>query len=135
MRRRRPSASMATPQLVEALRKDLGLDRPVLVRYFEWLGGFVHGDFGLSLPSKEPVVEIIGNRIQNTGMLALLIRRDPHSALAVARHRLRRPSRPAIRSLGGRHFARPDLDAGVRRRQPSGARPRRVSSAGFRRPR
>ena len=29
----------ATPQLVEALRKDLGLNRPVLVRYWEWLGG------------------------------------------------------------------------------------------------
>jgi peptide/nickel transport system permease protein len=62
----------ATPQLVEALRKDLGLDRPVLVRYLEWLHGFVRGDFGLSLPSKEPVANIIGNRIQNTGMLALL---------------------------------------------------------------
>jgi peptide/nickel transport system permease protein len=62
----------ATPQLVEALRKDLGLNRPVLVRYWEWLGGFVRGDFGLSLPSKEPVANIIGNRIENTGMLALL---------------------------------------------------------------
>ena len=37
----------ATPQLVEVLRKDLGLNRPVLVRYWEWLGGFVRGDFGL----------------------------------------------------------------------------------------
>ena len=62
----------ATPQLVEVLRKDLGLNRPVLVRYWEWLGGFVRGDFGLSLPSKEPVANIIGNRIENTGMLALL---------------------------------------------------------------
>jgi peptide/nickel transport system permease protein len=62
----------ATPQLVEALRNDLGLNRPVLVRYWEWLAGFVQGDFGLSLPSKEPVANIIGNRIQNTGLLALL---------------------------------------------------------------
>jgi peptide/nickel transport system permease protein len=62
----------ATPQLVAALRKDLGLDRPVLVRYGEWLGGFVRGDFGLSMPSKEPVANIIGDRIRNTGVLALI---------------------------------------------------------------
>ena len=62
----------ATPQLVAALRKDLGLDRPVLVRYGEWLAGFVHGDFGLSMPSKEPVANIIGDRIRNTGILALI---------------------------------------------------------------
>src|SRR5215470_16116062 len=61
----------ATPQLVAALRKDLGLDRPVLVRYGDWLAGFVRGDFGLSLPSKEPVINIVGDRIRNTGVLAL----------------------------------------------------------------
>ena len=62
----------ATPQLVAALRKDLGLDRPVLVRYRDWLAGFVQGDFGLSLPSKEPVANIIGDRVRNTGVLALM---------------------------------------------------------------
>jgi len=62
----------ATPQLVAALRKDLGLDRPVLVRYRDWLTGFVQGDFGLSLPSKEPVASIIGDRVRNTGVLALM---------------------------------------------------------------
>jgi peptide/nickel transport system permease protein len=61
----------ATPQLVAALRKDLGLDRPVLVRYGDWLAGFVQGDFGLSLPSKEPVIDIVGDRIRNTAVLAL----------------------------------------------------------------
>jgi peptide/nickel transport system permease protein len=62
----------ATPQLVAALRKDLGLDRPVLTRYREWLAGFIEGDFGLSMPSKEPVANIIGDRIRNTGVLALV---------------------------------------------------------------
>jgi peptide/nickel transport system permease protein len=62
----------ATPQLVAALRKDLGLDRPVLVRYGDWLAGFVQGDFGLSLPSKEPVASIVGDRVRNTGVLALI---------------------------------------------------------------
>jgi peptide/nickel transport system permease protein len=62
----------ATPQLVAALRKDLGLDRPVLARYGDWLAGFVRGDFGLSLPSKEPVINIVGDRVRNTGVLALI---------------------------------------------------------------
>jgi peptide/nickel transport system permease protein len=44
----------------------------VLVRYKEWLVGLVHGDFGLSLPSKEPVANIIGDHIRNTAVLALI---------------------------------------------------------------
>lgn len=62
----------ATPDLVAALRSDLGLDRPLMVRYWEWLSGFVQGDFGLSLPSKEPVASIIGNRVSNTAVLAAI---------------------------------------------------------------
>jgi peptide/nickel transport system permease protein len=62
----------ATPQLVAALRKDLGLNRPIMLRYGEWLVEFVQGDFGLSLPSKEPVANVIGDHIRNTGILALV---------------------------------------------------------------
>jgi peptide/nickel transport system permease protein len=62
----------ATPQLVAALRKDLGLDRPITVRYQEWVLGLVTGNLGLSLPSKEPVASIIGDRVRNTGTLALI---------------------------------------------------------------
>ncbi len=60
----------ATPQLVAALRNDLGLNRPIMLRYGEWLVEFVQGDFGLSLPSKEPVANVIGDHIRNTGLLA-----------------------------------------------------------------
>src|SRR5262245_36161911 len=38
----------ATPQAVANIRKELGLDRPVTTRYFEWLGGALRGDFGTS---------------------------------------------------------------------------------------
>lgn len=62
----------ATPQQVELLRREFGLDRPALHRYVEWLGGFVQGDFGLSLPSKQPVVSIIDSRVRNTAALAAL---------------------------------------------------------------
>lgn len=39
----------ATPEAVAAIRQDLGLDRPMVTRYLEWLGGAVQGDFGTSM--------------------------------------------------------------------------------------
>lgn len=38
----------ATPEAVKAIRDDLGLDRPLVTRYLEWLGGALQGDFGSS---------------------------------------------------------------------------------------
>ncbi|MGG7645307.1 ABC transporter permease [Rhodovulum sp. YNF3179] len=38
----------ATPEAVEAIRRDLGLDKPPITRYFDWLGGVLQGDFGTS---------------------------------------------------------------------------------------
>ena len=36
----------ATPAQQEILRHELGLDKPVVVQYFSWIGGILHGDFG-----------------------------------------------------------------------------------------
>ena len=60
----------ATPETVKALREDLGLDRPAVVRYFDWLGGAVQGDFGTSLANKRSVAEQLGPRFANTLFLA-----------------------------------------------------------------
>ena len=38
----------ATPDAVAAIRSDLGLDQPIVTRYFDWLGGAAQGDFGTS---------------------------------------------------------------------------------------
>lgn len=43
------AGEFATPEQVEQIRADLGLDRPWLTRYFDWLGGAVRGDLGDSL--------------------------------------------------------------------------------------
>ncbi|HAH13270.1 MAG TPA: ABC transporter permease, partial [Pantoea agglomerans] len=45
----------ATPETVAALRQQLGLDQPLLMRYFHWLTGMVQGDFGTSFASHLPV--------------------------------------------------------------------------------
>ncbi|MCL6600416.1 MAG: ABC transporter permease [Alicyclobacillus macrosporangiidus] len=54
----------------EALVQELGLDKPVAVRYVEWLEGAVHGNLGLSLDSQQPVMELIAQRFPNTLILA-----------------------------------------------------------------
>ena len=58
---------------VDALRKELGLDRPAYVQYLEWVGGIVtRGDFGSSYWTKQPIVEEFVQRFPVTLELAAL---------------------------------------------------------------
>lgn len=61
----------ATPEQVEALRRELGLDRPVLVQYFAWLVNAVQGDLGVSIFTGESVVHLVLSRMPVT--LAIMI--------------------------------------------------------------
>ena len=60
----------ATPETVEAFRKELKLDLPPHIRYVAWLKDFVQGDFGNSLANQRPVAELISWRFSNTLFLA-----------------------------------------------------------------
>ena len=62
----------ATPERLAALRAELGLDRPLLVRYGEWLLGFFTGDLGVSTSYKQPVWEILGAKFRLTLCLSLM---------------------------------------------------------------
>lgn len=62
----------ATEEAKAALRVELGLDRPVLVRYWDWLTGFVAGDFGTSYSYHMPVGEMLGEKLAITGLLTLI---------------------------------------------------------------
>ena len=64
--------TQATPEKIAALRSQLGLDRPVLERYFTWLGNFLHGDFGVSYSYNMSVHELLSGKIQITAALTLL---------------------------------------------------------------
>ncbi|HEY1667793.1 MAG TPA: ABC transporter permease, partial [Trebonia sp.] len=44
-----------TPQAAAQLNHELGLDKPLPLQYLDWLGGAVHGDFGTSVTTHEPV--------------------------------------------------------------------------------
>src|ERR1700724_4010986 len=61
----------ATPQDVERIRQSLGLDRPFLVRFSEWVGQILHGDLGTSIFTNLPVAALIGQRIEPT--LSLMV--------------------------------------------------------------
>ncbi|MDR1450152.1 MAG: ABC transporter permease [Propionibacteriaceae bacterium] len=50
----------ATPEALEALRHDWGLDRPAVIRYASWLGGLLHGDLGASYLTGRPAAAEIG---------------------------------------------------------------------------
>lgn len=60
----------ATPELLDNMRQQLGLNRPPVERYFSWLGGFVSGDMGRSLASKADVLQTVRPRLINTLLLA-----------------------------------------------------------------
>ncbi|WP_037320284.1 ABC transporter permease [Amycolatopsis orientalis] len=66
----------ATPEKIADLNKLLGLDDPIFVQYFKFLGRAITGDFGNSLVSAQPVMSEIGNFLPATlelGFCAMLI--------------------------------------------------------------
>ena len=68
---RQASGVIITQDEVARMRSQLGLDRPMYVQYFDWIGGVVQGDFGPAWTYPRPVSEIIGERLPLTLMLAV----------------------------------------------------------------
>jgi ABC-type dipeptide/oligopeptide/nickel transport system permease component len=62
----------ATPADVEQLRRELGLDKPLLVQYWDFLSRAVRGDFGRSLKFNEPVMKLVFERLPATIELAFI---------------------------------------------------------------
>jgi peptide/nickel transport system permease protein len=62
----------ATEEAVQDLRERMGLDRPALVRYVDWLAGVLQGDFGISIHYQRPVGQLIAARLQRSLILAAL---------------------------------------------------------------
>ena len=62
----------ATPEKVTQLRSQLGLDRPVLIRYMDWLVSFVKGDFGTSYTYNRAVSTLLSDKLPVTVLLTVL---------------------------------------------------------------
>jgi peptide/nickel transport system permease protein len=61
---------------IEAARHEYGLDRPLMVQYFDWLGGVIRGDLGTSLLQRHPVTYMLSHGVPitlNLGLLAFII--------------------------------------------------------------
>lgn len=67
----------ATPEQVEALREEMGLNDPLPVRYVDWITNFLQGDMGVSYKYEQSVQEMIGDKLPVTlaltGMAFVLI--------------------------------------------------------------
>ena len=65
----RKSSIAATDEMVEKVRVELGLDKPMITRYLKWLGGFFTGDFGMSVYSFRPISEDLADYFPTTFVL------------------------------------------------------------------
>lgn len=66
-----PRAAAINPEMLQVLREQWGLDDPVHVRYFKFLGNIMRGDLGRSYRTRMPVTEEVLARFPATGQLAL----------------------------------------------------------------
>ncbi len=62
----------ATQQAKDELRKELGLDRPLIVQYGSWLGNLAQGNWGKSISLEQEVRPVALERLRNSAMLALV---------------------------------------------------------------
>lgn len=60
----------ATPDQVDALRRQLGLDQPIILQYLRWAGHALSGDLGRSIFFQAPVLSVIGDGVETSTLLA-----------------------------------------------------------------
>lgn len=107
----------ATPERLDEIRSDLGLDRPLIAQYFEWIGGVVTGDFGRSALTNSTVTSQLGEKLSITGPLVLastvlsLTVAVPFGIYAAVRHR--RADGVALSALGQLGIAVPQFLIGI----------------------
>lgn len=63
---------LGTPAQVAALRRQMGLDLPLLTRYATWIGGVLHGNFGQSLQYGVPIAPMLLGRLRNSAILGII---------------------------------------------------------------
>jgi peptide/nickel transport system permease protein len=67
---RRKLGNLADQAAVDQLNHELGTDKPILVQYWNWISGLLHGDLGTSLSYKLPVTDLIGPALAHSVKLA-----------------------------------------------------------------
>ncbi len=121
------AGDQATPDDIIRIRAGLGLDRPFLIRFGEWVWQLLHGDLGTSIFTNLPVTDLIRQRIEPTlSLMAITLVLSVSIAVPLG----------VLRRLEGRHLDRPRrhglrgarlLGAGLRRRLPARLRVRALA--------
>jgi ABC-type dipeptide/oligopeptide/nickel transport system permease component len=62
----------ASPQQIDELRRQMGLDKPLFLQYLGYMGGALTGNFGSSYTQGVPVMQLVGQVLPNTALLATL---------------------------------------------------------------
>ncbi len=62
----------ATPETLERIREAMGLNEPIVTQYVKWIGGILQGDFGTSLISSVPVLDMVAQRVAPSLSIAVL---------------------------------------------------------------
>jgi peptide/nickel transport system permease protein len=65
------TGSIVSEQEAENLRIQYGLDKPIYVQYYKWMGQIARGSFGMSMEWRRPVLEVIGDRLWLTVAVSL----------------------------------------------------------------
>ncbi len=125
------AGDQATPAQLAAIRENLGLDKPLAGQFATWLADMAGGDFGHSLISQRPVLEMIGQRVRHrrlergayVGDVPLGKWRDggrglPHGGLEPREGEIR--LRGALHRPGERKTARVALRRGLLDVRPAG---------------
>jgi peptide/nickel transport system permease protein len=60
------------PKAIEALKVQYGFDKPPVERYFHWVWGMLHGDFGYSFEYELPVTDVVGDRLWLTMLVSFV---------------------------------------------------------------
>ena len=62
----------ADPQTIETVRHNLGMDKPIVIQYINWMAGFLTGDMGESYFQHKPVGDMIAHAFGYTARLAVV---------------------------------------------------------------
>ena len=71
-RRARAAGEGVDQEQIDILRKQYGFDQPPVLRYFHWVGGMLHGDFGYSFEYQLPVSDVVGDRLWLTVLVSFV---------------------------------------------------------------
>jgi peptide/nickel transport system permease protein len=61
-----------SPEVIEQMRRNLGLDQPLHIQYFKWVTSFLQGEFGFSFGQMRPIGDILPQVLWNTLQLTLI---------------------------------------------------------------